>query len=285
MQRGALIYKNSIKNILIFYKKDCEKSKNKAKQLTAWLKEKKKNTTLLSSSEKININNKHDLITIIGGDGTYLKVAQLFKTKPIPSVGINTGSLGFLTHVSEKKVKSFFNKIFSNKAVLHKHNLIKIKIKNKIFYALNDVSIERHNLSNLLSLTVNLFKKKIYTLKADGIILSTALGSTAYNLASGGPILHPSLQNISITPIAPHSLTVRPIVLNDNYQINIKIEKTKHKNKKKSTLSIDGKRYSILNEGDEISISKSSYQHYTLREKDFNYFSILKEKFNFGERI
>lgn len=182
-------------------------------------------------------------------------------------------------------MKSIFNKVFSKKAILHKHNLIKIKIKNKIFYALNDVSIERHNLSNLLSLSVHLFKKKIYTIKADGIILSTALGSTAYNLAAGGPILHPSLQNISITPISPHSLTVRPIILNDDYQINIQITKTKHKNKNKSTLSVDGKRYFILNEGDNITISKSSYQHYTLRESNFNYFSILKEKFNFGERI
>ncbi|MBE8221747.1 MAG: NAD(+)/NADH kinase [Bdellovibrionales bacterium] len=278
------MYTHSIKNILIFYKNDCKKSKDTAKKLSAWFKEKKKNASIVSSSKKIKINSNCDLVTTIGGDGTYLKVAKLFKTKSIPSVGINTGSLGFLTHVSEKKMKSFFNKVFSKKAILHKHNLIKIKIKNKIFYALNDVSIERNSLSNLLSLKVCLFKKKIYTIKSDGIILSTALGSTAYNLAAGGPILHPSLQNISITPIAPHSLTVRPIVLNDNYQINIQIKKTKHKNKNKSTLSVDGKRYIMLNQGDDIHISKSPYQHYILRESNFNYFSILKEKFNFGER-
>ncbi|MBE8162819.1 MAG: NAD(+)/NADH kinase [Bdellovibrionaceae bacterium] len=253
--------------------------------MSTWLKEKGKKTQLIESTKKPKTTANQDLVVTVGGDGTYLKVAQLFKTNPIPSVGINTGSLGFLTQVSEKKMKTFFNKVFAKKAVLHKHNLIKVKVKNRVFYALNDVSIERHNLSNLLSLTVNLFKKKIYTIRADGIILSTALGSTAYNLAAGGPILHPSLKNISVTPIAPHSLTVRPLVLNDDYQIDIQIKKTKHKNKKKSTLSIDGKRYCILNEDDNISISKSSYQHHSLKDRNFNYFSILKEKFNFGERI
>lgn len=280
-----MTYKNSITTIIVFYKTDCKRSNAVAKKLSLWLKEKGKKITLLSSSEKPFINNKHDLVTIIGGDGTYLKVAQLLKKQTIPSIGINTGSLGFLTQVPEKNIKKFFNKIFSKKTVLHKHNLIKIQIKNNTYYALNDISIERHNLSNLLSLNVKLFDKNIYTLKSDGIILSTALGSTAYNLAAGGPILHPSLQNISISPIAPHSLTVRPIVLNEDYEINITINKTKHTNKKKSTLSIDGKRYSILNEGEKINIKKSSYQHYTLREIDFNYFSILKEKFKFGERI
>lgn len=279
------------KSVGIFYKSS-PRSKKKAEELASWLKNKKvhtysyedrfvKGTKSIAKKDLKNIS----FFVILGGDGTYLEQVQRTLPNPVPSLGINMGSLGFLTNHKVEDASSLLKKALEGKMRLEKKFLIQIKVSQgkktkKTFTALNDAVLERGGDTHLLHLKIFSEKKFVNEIKSDGIIISTPTGSTAYNLAAGGPLLHPDSNSITLTSICPHSLSSRPFVFSGDLKVVIQISKKTQK----PSLVVDGYKYMELKKGDEITVSKAKTVHYALKDKDYDFFELLREKLKFGQR-
>ena len=228
-----------------------------------------------------------DLIVSLGGDGTYLKAVKLAKQTPI--MGVNMGSLGFLTPHPLDSLLNRLEDFFKGKAQLKKNYFLKsVLTKNtlskktplvsKSFQAVNDMVIERGSFNHLISLSIYINKEFIYSLKADGVIVSSPMGSTAYNLAAGGPILHSKVSAFVITPICSHSLTNRPLVIPDQSEIEIVLDKTK------AYLTIDGLTQSEISANSKLTITKSQQSFVSVINEDQTDFLLLRKKLQFGQR-
>jgi len=240
----------------------------------------------LANSASINKTlDKLDLAIVIGGDGTYLRAAQILDGRPIPILGINMGSLGFLTVTrvadSYKAILDTLEKKmdFISRSILEVTFVRRGKIKSRQ-HAINDAVIERSAGGHLINLGLYFEKQLVCELKADGITIASPTGSTAYNLAAGGPIIHPDSRVFVCTPLNSHSLTTRPIVVPDNQTISIKLLSQVHP----AFLTIDGENKEQLHPNDEVIIKRNDRDHLIVREPSHNYFNILRDKLKFGER-
>lgn len=293
-------FKKSIKKVVIFYQAPSTAIRNNIKQIESFFKQKKILVRCVSQKtiQKKDIN-KTDLIISLGGDGTYLKSVQLDES--IPVLGINMGSLGFLTpHESEHTLlflqktiqgKMFFKKNYFLKIESFQHSLkkeeldplewikqIKTQKKDGEFYSVNDVVVERGSLSYLISISIYINKQYIYSTKSDGLIVSSPIGSTAYNLAAGGPILHPKTNSLVITAICPHSLTNRPVVIDDQSEIILRIHS------QKPSLTTDGVVQKKLKKDNFLVITKSKNFFTSIVENKEIEFPLLRKKLQFGQR-
>lgn len=192
-----------------------------------------------------------DLIAVFGGDGTILRVVEYAISYDIPILAVNTGTLGFLTCVESNQLEKALE-IITSKSTIEKRSVLKIHYNGEKYYALNEVLVER-NQCGVCKLSLDIggnFVDKVY---ADGIIISTPTGSTAYSLSAGGAVLTPDINAFIATPICSHLLHNRPIVYSDNNTATIKVLE----NSNKCTLYIDGKKISVLNAGDKVEVLKS----------------------------
>lgn len=225
------------------------------------------------------------LIIVLGGDGTYLRAVRLLEGRNTPILGFNMGSLGFLTAHSAESVFDILDKTLTGKMVLRPRSMLSAKILRKgkergEYHALNDVVIERGSMSQLLNTAIYSEKFLVSEVKADGFIVSSPSGSTAYNLAAGGPILHPESPVFVVTPVAPHSLTSRPLIFPDDKELSFKLEgKTQ-----KAHFIVDGQKMTEITADDEVVLMRSCYDHWMVREANHNYFHLLREKLKFGDR-
>ena len=161
------------------------------------------------------------------------------------------------------------------------HAQVKTKSGRSLFFdALNDIVIERGSFSQLISTAVYFDKSLVNNIKADGLIISSPTGSTAYNLAAGGPILHPEVNALVVTPVAPHSLTTRPLIFPDNKKLTLRLDMLTSI----AHLIVDGQKVLELSHEDEVTISRSSTDHLMIRKPNHNFFDLLKEKLKFGDR-
>ncbi len=239
-------------------------------------------TTMLISSNELK---EMSLVIVLGGDGTYLRAVRLLKGHQVPILGFNMGYLGFLTAHSVDDVFATIDETLKNKMVVHSrsriHTSVKLKTGRRLsFDALNDVVIERGSFSQLISTAVYFDKSYVNHIKADGLIISTPTGSTAYNLAAGGPLLHPETKAMVLTPVAPHSLTTRPLIFPDDKKIVIKVDQQNSS----SNLIIDGQKVLELSQDDEVTITRCETDHVMIRKSGHNFFELLKEKLKFGDR-
>jgi NAD+ kinase len=239
-------------------------------------------TELLISSNDLK---EMSLVIVLGGDGTYLRAVRLLKGHTVPILGFNMGFLGFLTAHSVDDVFETIDQTLKNQMVLHTRSRLSVSVKFKnhkkvSFHALNDVVIERGSFSQLISTTVHFNNTFVNSIKADGIIVSSPTGSTAYNLAAGGPILHPEVNAIVLTPVAPHSLSTRPLIFPDNKKLKLYLDQ----NPSVGHLIIDGQKVLELSSDDEVTITRDQIDHYMIRKPHHNFFELLKEKLKFGDR-
>jgi NAD+ kinase len=222
---------------------------------------------------------RNDLIITLGGDGTLIGVCRLLK-KRIPILGINCGKLGFITEFDTKalfdilgeilkgiyQAKTIFTysaKVFSKSSLKFESNFV------------NDVVINKTDIARLFSVYVECKNESLFKLSGDGVIISTTLGSTAYSLAAGGPIVHPDVKGLLVTPICPHSLAHRPFVLPDNLEISLKLEKSE----KPVMLTIDGQVSCEVNPDDIIIITKNKRSNVEfISNSEKSYFLTLKTK-------
>lgn len=226
-----------------------------------------------------------NLIIVLGGDGTYLRAVRLLEGRSVPILGFNMGSLGFLTAHNADSVFDIVEKTLTGKMILSPRSMLVAKILRKgrlrgEYHALNDFVIERGGMSQLINTAIYSEKFLVSEVKADGFIIASPSGSTAYNLAAGGPILHPETRVLVVTPVAPHSLTSRPLIFPDDRELSFKLEgktQTAH-------FIVDGQKVTEITADDEVVLTRSCYDHWILREANHNYFHLLREKLKFGDR-
>jgi NAD+ kinase len=221
-----------------------------------------------------------DLAIVVGGDGTLLKAGRLLADKNIPVIGINLGRLGFLVDISPDEIAAQLSKMLEGEYTLETRSLLHAEAfrGNKSLgdsIALNDVVLHVRNDIRMIEFTTHIDDAFVNTQRADGIVIATPTGSTAYSLSSGGPILHPSLNAVVLVPICPHTLSNRPIVVSNKSQINISMGESRNVD---ARVSFDGQANIELKAGDNILIRHKSHKLQLMHPKDYDYYHILRNK-------
>ncbi len=229
---------------------------------------------------------KVDLVIVMGGDGTILKTARRMPRKKLLLLGINLGNLGFLTECKPDKMIECLDKVFKGQYSVDKRTLLRITIYRKgekidTFLALNDAVINQGAFARLIALDLEVDNRKIVNFKADGLIVATPTGSSAHSLSAGGPIVHPRVESLTITPICPSSLSMRPIVLPDNRQMTVTIETQRRDEAALIGLTLDGQDMMILEYGDKIKFRRSKRKIYMVRTGN-RYYKVLRSKLKWG---
>ncbi len=242
-----------------------------------------KNTIFCNKEE---FPNKIDLLILLGGDGTLLSSVRMLKDKKVPILGVNLGSLGFLTEITidefENALQDTLNGNFKEDKRLILKGIIRDEKANIIAteHVLNDVVVNKAALARIMDITLKIDGKFVSDYKSDGLIISTPTGSTAYSLAAGGPIIFPNTDVLTVTPICPHSLTNRPIVLDSSSVIEISMRKP-HDN---MYITFDGQiGYKFL-QSYSLEVVKSNHTCVLVKPATKFYFDVLKEKLKWGER-
>ncbi|OCL88704.1 putative inorganic polyphosphate/ATP-NAD kinase [Aliarcobacter thereius] len=220
-----------------------------------------------------------DFLISVGGDGTLLGVARKAFLYDLPVLGINLGTLGFLTDLNIDDLEDFIKDLLTKDYKISPRMIIEGKIENKNFIAFNDIVISRKNLSSMLEISAKIDKKPFNKYFGDGLIVCTPSGSTAYNLSVGGPIVYPLTNAFIITPIAPHSLTQRPIVVPADFEIEFKVPFDE------ATIIVDGQEFYELKKGEYISIKIAKKQAKMLHRTSRDFFEVLSEKLRWGNLI
>jgi NAD+ kinase len=224
---------------------------------------------------------KVELVVVLGGDGTLLSIAHLAAQKDVPVLGINMGDLGFLTEVPLDEMYLTLDAfVGGNEKILSSRRMLESKTKNNVYYCLNDVVINKGALARMIQCKIWIDEKEVATLKSDGLIISTPTGSTAYSLAAGGPIIHPYIPAIIITPICPHTLSFRPMVISSSSVIRLQLLTEGEE----VYLTLDGQRGSQLVKNDEVEIKQSDFELRLVSSPKRNYFDLLQEKLGWAER-
>jgi NAD+ kinase len=224
-----------------------------------------------------------DLIIALGGDGTLLNIAK-YINKKIDILGINLGGFGFLTEIKTSEIGQAIDEVLKNKYSISLRQIIKADIiRNKKtihnFSALNDIVINKGSLSRILTLELTIDKEKVAKYLCDGLIIATSTGSTAHSLSAQGPILHPEVDGFIITPICPHTLSNRPLVLPTKAEIKIKVIAQEARD---VAVVADGQGGVSLKKGDIIRIKKAKRPFRLITSSKRSYFAILNEKLSWG---
>ncbi len=239
----------------------------------------------LESGSLAEIGQRCDLAIVVGGDGTLLNAARVLADHDVPLAGINLGHLGFLTDISPDSMRQHMDEILSGRYVMEKRSLLKAGIHRgdkQISHseAFNDVVVHKWNVGRMIRLETYINDVFVSRLRADGLIIATPTGSTAYALSAGGPILHPQLQALVLVPICPHSMNNRPIVIEDNNVIDIVVCDNAHDN---TQITCDGQIAFSLKAGDRIRISKKDRPVRLIHPAQHNHYELLRAKLHWAE--
>lgn len=222
-----------------------------------------------------------DLALSIGGDGTFLNTASRIGAKNIPILGINTGRLGFLADVSSNEILPAIDEIYNDKCFIEERSVIQLKTENTEFksypYALNEIAILKQDSSSMITINAHVNGEYLNTYQSDGLLIATPTGSTAYSMSVGGPLVVPQANNLIISPVAPHSLHIRPLVIPDTWTIELEV-KSRNKN---FLVSLDG-RSDIFEQHHKLSISKGEFTIKVVKRPHHTFFNALRTKLMWG---
>lgn len=278
----------------IIYKHHHEPARIEAEKLKDWFKQKgikvfseemkTKGSLDGSCKESMVIPKTVDWVVVLGGDGTLLGAARRVGRFGSPILGVNLGGLGFLTGIPFERLYPVIEMMINGRLEVESRVMLETKVlrKGKVvcrFEVLNDVVINKGTLARIIDLDVAINEEFLTTFRADGLIISTPTGSTAYNLAAGGPILYPTMETFILTPICPFTLTNRPIIIPDTSVIQIKM---KNKSEETVVLTFDGQVGFDLYYDDKVIIRKSEKKIKLFRPPDNSYFNILRTKLMWG---
>jgi NAD+ kinase len=228
-----------------------------------------------------DFNNQCDFIFSVGGDGTFLQSVLNIRNFDIPVVGVNSGRLGFLADISEDQVQNALTNIFNHKYTIIERSMLQVDFEGSedmdFNFALNEMTVLKTDTSSMINISAYLDKELLNNYWADGLIIATPTGSTAYSLSVGGPIITPDSENFVITPLAPHNLTIRPLVVPDNYEIRLKVE-----GRGTQFLASLDSRSVAVDQSTEIKIRKANFKLKTLQLPDQTFFTTLRNKLMWG---
>ncbi|MCF8415016.1 MAG: NAD kinase [Crocinitomicaceae bacterium] len=223
-----------------------------------------------------------DLTISMGGDGTFIETVGYIRDSQVPIIGINTGRLGFLANISRDQIESSLDMIRNKKYEYQLRSLLRIKTEENLFgddnFALNEVTFHKKDTSSMITVHASLDDKYLNSYWADGLIVSTPTGSTAYSLSCGGPIVTPGCKVHILTPIAPHNLNVRPMVVPDHLPIKLSLEGRE----RKYLISLDGKSMNIRR-GEEVLIEKAEFMINVIKFEENNFLDTIRNKMLWGK--
>jgi NAD+ kinase len=266
-----------------------------ARRLVTWLRRRRK--TVLVETEvasvlrlsdgvsKQEMMERADLVVVLGGDGTLLSVARHSGSRRVPVLGVNLGGLGFLTDVRPDEAFQALERVLAGHYRLERRSMLETAVVRggkvlRRFQALNDVVINKGALARILDLQTSVDGVALCTYKADGLILSTPTGSTAYSLSAGGAIVEPSIGVLLISPICPHTLTQRPIVLPERAHVRVAVRSPDED----VVLTIDGQEGMKLASDDVITVRPAKHRVHLVRSPTHSFFELLRTKLRWGER-
>ncbi len=235
--------------------------------------------------ERQDMAAKADLIVVLGGDGTLLSVARSMGTREVPILGVNLGSLGFLTEVATDEMVPALETYLAGRATIQKRMMLQASLVRDgavvaAFHCLNDAVVNKGALARMIELHIEVGGMWLTDMRSDGLIVATATGSTGYSLSAGGPILVPSMDGIIISPLCPHTLTMRPIIVDGNSPVDV----TLLRGAERVYFTADGQQGNPLQDGDRVRIERSPFQVPLVVSQNRNYFALLREKLAWGSR-
>jgi len=235
-------------------------------------------------AELADLPSRSELAIIVGGDGTLLSCARLMAERGVPLVGVNLGRLGFLTDVPAETLESSIESILAGDFQAESRTLLEGSVRRDgktVFSALamNDVVVSRGAMGSMIEFAVTVDGEFIYTLRADGLIVATPTGSTAYALSAGGPILHPALSAIALVPISPHTLSNRPVAIRSTSKVEVTLVRGVD-----ARANFDVQSYWELEPNDVVCVSAASRPATLLHPRGYRYFSMLRQKLRWSER-
>lgn len=244
------------------------------------------NKGLQVTADEAEIGRSADLVVVLGGDGTLIHAQSLLRGRAAPILGVNMGSLGFMTEVPQDELYATLELVLAGKARVSERMKLHVHLhrggtNERILDAevLNDVVIAKSALSRMAELDTRCGGNYVTTYKADGVIVATPTGSTAYSLAANGPIMYPTMRGVIIAPICPHMLTQRPLAVPDDVNIEIVLV-----NDTEVYLTLDGQKGLPLQRGDRVQVKQSYNRVLLVRNPSIDFFGILRAKLRWGER-
>ena len=230
-----------------------------------------------------DLDNTFDILISIGGDGTILRAATFVHSSGIPILGVNAGRLGFLAKVQKENIESFLQIVLEKKYTISERTLLSLEVNPalsdfEINFAMNEISINRKDTTSMITIETYLNGEYLNSYWADGLIVSTPTGSTGYSLSCGGPIFMPDVNALVITPIAPHNLNARPLVISDDTEIRLKVSGREEQ----YLVSLDSRITSIYNNA-ELRITKTPFKINMVEIPDETFLKTLREKLLWGQ--
>jgi NAD+ kinase len=265
---------------------------NTAQELAEWLRRRGREAVLdqatlrakgMNGEEAFHPGGSYDLVVVLGGDGTLLSVARTL-TSEVPLLGVNLGNLGFLTEIHRGELYSAMVRVLEGSFKIERRTLFDVAVERASggapgqFLVLNDAVITKSALARIIDLTLRVGDHLIARFRADGLIVSTPTGSTAYNLSAGGPILYPLLPVAVLTPICPHALALRPIVVPDDVPIEVRLETQREE----VFLTLDGQEGTSLGFGDVVRVTRSAARVRLARVSARSFYDNLRGKLRWG---
>lgn len=222
-----------------------------------------------------------DVALSVGGDGTFLRTAARINRQHIPILGINTGRLGFLADIGSNEIEDTLDELFKNYYKVEERTLLRLCTDERTYrgynYALNEIAILKRDTSSMITIHTSLNDEYLASYQADGLLIATPTGSTAYSMSVNGPIIVPQSNSIVISPVAPHSLNVRPLVIPDSYTITLGVESRNEY----FLIALDG-RSEIFPAGIQLTISKADYTTKVIKRYNQTFYQTLREKLMWG---
>lgn len=264
------------------------------KDLVVWLRERGKEVAFddktasligeQSTAKKTQIATMSDMVLVLGGDGTILSAARLVEEHSVPILGVNMGGLGFLTEVTVDQLYPSLERVFAGEFTLEERLMLRAQIHRHGEHVaqatvLNDVVVNKGTLARMIEVQIAIDGRFVTSLRGDGLIVSTATGSTAYSLSAGGPIVAPSVQALILTPISPHTLTHRPLLIPSNAALEV----TLISKDEGAMTTFDGQVGVAITQGDTIAVSASEHATRLIRFPDRTYYDVLRMKLKWGD--
>ncbi len=231
------------------------------------------------ASDKSGMFARADVIVVLGGDGTLLATARLAGEREVPIVGVNLGSLGFLTEITIDELTETVARTLASVSVIDRRRMLRATVRrgsgeSEVYQALNDAVLSRGSLGRVIDIETHVDGKFLALFKADGVIIATPTGSTAYSLAAGGPLVHPSVRVVILSPICPHKLSVRPIVIDDGSVLEFQLRSPGEE----LLLTLDGQQTVRLGADDTVAVTRSPHVACLVRSPQLGFYDLLRTK-------
>lgn len=272
-----------MKKVLIIGDTSRDKIKNTLKELDSWLKKRARTLPMDIAQAEETSPLEGDFAIALGGDGTFLRVSRMVSPYGIPIIGVHLGLFGFLAELTPKDMYNYLDKIFRDEYKINSRMLLKCQLQRSgtvinESLGVNDAVISRSSLSRLVSVKLFIDEEDVTTYSSDGLIVSTPLGSTAHCLAAGGPILSPGIDAFVISPICPHTLTNRPLVISGESRVKMEVGSEGAGR----GLTVDGQVYEELIPGDVVVVERSSTRLKLVDAEIRSFYTTLREKLSWG---